>query len=177
MKTRFLVISIVAVLTSVGFVTVYQFFESNNNEAYCNFVSSKFCKFNPFEITLLQNPENTDTNRMIEFSKLMEKGEIDGFSFSSDGFSISSNGTMIKDMYFENPNVPVLTISMDFFKSGVITMTNPIHLIRSEFPDQSFSSLLITINGHPVTYDELSHDRIAFKLEDFSEIILIQGLP
>jgi len=177
MKTRLLIIGIIAVLTLVGFVIAYQFFESNNNETYCNFVSSKFCKSNPLETTLLQNPENTDTRRMTEFSKLLEKGEIDGFSFSSDGFSISSDGAMIKDMYFENPDVPVLTISLEFFKSGVITMTNPIQTIRSEFPDQSFSSLLITINGNPVAHDELSHDRIAFKLEDFSEIIMIRGLP
>jgi len=177
MKTLFLIIGIIAVLTSVGFVTAYQFFESNNNETYCNFVSSKFCKSNPLETTLLQNPENTDTPKMTEFSKLLEKGEISGFSFSSDGFSISSDGAMIKDIYFENPDVPVLTISLEFFKSGVITMTNPIQVIHSEFPDQSFSSLLITVNGNPIVYDELSHGRIAFKLEDFSEIILIHGLP
>ena len=168
---------IIAVLTLVGFVTAYQFFESNSNETYCNSVSSKFCKSNPFETTRLQNSEDIDISRTAELSKLLEKGEIDGFSFSSDGFSISSDGAMIKDMYFDNPDIPILTISLEFFKGGMITMTDPVKIIRSEFPEQLFSSLLITINGNPVVYEELSHDRIAFKLEDFSEIIMIQGLP
>jgi len=173
----YLFAGLVTVLMLVGLASAYQFFESGSNETYCNSVSSKFCKSNPLEIDLLQNHENSDTNRMAEISKMMEKGDIDGFSFSSEGFSISSEDAMIKDMYFEDTNVPILTISLEFFKSGTITMTNPIQIIRSEFPDKSFATLQITINGNPVPYDEISHDRIAFKMEDFSEIIQIQALP
>ena len=117
MKTKFLIIIIFAALILFGFVALYQVFESKNNEVYCNYVSSKFCKPNPLQTTLLSNPENNAVNKMNDFSRMMETGQIDGFSFSSDGFSISSNGAMIKDLYFEDPDVPVLTLSLEFFKS------------------------------------------------------------
>ena len=69
---HYLFAGLVAMSTSVGLVTAYQFFESSNNETYCNNISSKFCKPNPLEITLLTNHENPDIDRMVEFSKLYD---------------------------------------------------------------------------------------------------------
>lgn len=175
MKTRLILSSLAIVFILSGFIVAYQHFESNNNENYCDHVSSKFCKSNPLKTTLFET-ENVNDVKMEKLSQLIKDRNIGGFTFSSSNNQAWSTGVLIKDMYFANPDVPILTISVEFFSSGVITMTNPIHLIRSEFPNQSFESLEITINGNIVSYDKLSNDRISFKMNDFSEIIQIRGI-